>query len=76
VSLILFTVYLSGLFGYVEEKVPNVKALSFVDDAAWTAEGIRRTSSADPWSGPQRRLRNGQTPKLSPSTRRKRRRSY
>jgi len=26
--------YLSGLFGYVEERVPGVKALSFVDDVA------------------------------------------
>jgi len=35
VSPILFTVYLSGLFGYVEEWAPGVKALSFVDDVAW-----------------------------------------
>ena len=39
VSRILFTVYLSGLFGYVEERVPGVKAPSFVDDVAWTREG-------------------------------------
>ena len=39
VSPILFTVYLSGLFGYVEERVTGVKALSFVDDVAWTTEG-------------------------------------
>jgi len=39
VSPILSTVYLSGLFGYVEERVPGVKALSFVDDVAWTTEG-------------------------------------
>jgi len=39
VSPILFTVYLSGLFGYVEERVPGVKALSFVGDVAWTTEG-------------------------------------
>ena len=39
VSPILFTVYLSGLFGYVEEQVPGIKALSFVDDVAWTTEG-------------------------------------
>ena len=31
--------YLSGLFGSVLEKVPDVKALSFVDDVAWLAEG-------------------------------------
>jgi len=39
VSPILFTVYVSGQFSYVEEKVPNIKALSFVDDVAWTAVG-------------------------------------
>jgi len=39
VSPILFTAYLSGLFGYVEEKAPGIKALSFVDDVAWMAEG-------------------------------------
>ena len=37
--LILFTTYLSGLFAYVEERVPGIKALSFVDDVAWLAEG-------------------------------------
>ena len=39
VSPILFTVYLSGLFGYVEERVPGIRSLSFVDDVAWTSEG-------------------------------------
>jgi len=39
VSPIPFTVYLSVLFGYVEERVPGVKALSFVDDVAWTTQG-------------------------------------
>ena len=39
VSPILFTVYLSGLFGYMEDRVPGIKALSFVDDVAWTTEG-------------------------------------
>jgi len=39
VSPILFTVYISGLFGYVEERVPGVKAPSFVGDVAWTTEG-------------------------------------
>jgi len=36
---VLSKVYLSGLFGSVEEKVPGIKALSFVDDVAWLAEG-------------------------------------
>jgi len=39
VSPILFTAYLSGLFKHVEEQVQGVKALSFVDDVAWTTEG-------------------------------------
>jgi len=39
VSPVLFNVYLSGLFGSVEEKVPGVKTLSSVDDVAWLAEG-------------------------------------
>ena len=30
---------MSGLFSYVEEKEPGVKALSFVDDVTWLAEG-------------------------------------
>src|SRR5258706_4588739 len=42
VSPILFTVYLSGLFGFVEERVPGIKALSFVDDVAWSAEGAEK----------------------------------
>ena len=59
VSPILATVYLSGLFGYVKERVPGVKALSFVDDVAWTTEGIRRKTSARPWSKRWQRLRSG-----------------
>jgi len=39
VSPILFTAYLSGHFGHVEKRVPGVKALSFVEDVAWTTEG-------------------------------------
>jgi len=39
VSPILFMVYLSGLFEYMEEWAPGIKALSFVDDVAWTTEG-------------------------------------
>ena len=39
VSPILSTIYLSGLFGHGEDKVPGIKALSFVDDVAWLAEG-------------------------------------
>ena len=35
----MFTIYLSGLFGHVEDKVPGIKALSFGDDVAWLAEG-------------------------------------
>jgi len=34
VSPILFAIYLSGLLGYVKDKVPGIKALSFVDDVA------------------------------------------
>ena len=40
VSPILFTVHLSGLLGHVEERVPGVKALSFMDDVAWTTENV------------------------------------
>ena len=48
VSPIQFTVYLPGLFEHVEERVPDVKALSFVDDVAWTTadateDGISET---------------------------------
>jgi len=39
VSPIQFTVYLSGLFRFVEEMVPSVKALSFIDDVVWMVEG-------------------------------------
>jgi len=38
-SPILFTIYLPGLFGHVEENVPGIKALAFVDDVTWLAEG-------------------------------------
>jgi len=41
VSRVLFTIYLSGLFAPVEDKVSGIKALSFVDDVAWLAEGER-----------------------------------
>ena len=61
VSPILFTVYLSGLFGYVEQRVPGVKALSFVDDVAWTTEGAtedgisetleQAAAAAQEWAG-------------------------
>jgi len=44
---ILFTVYLSGLFGHVEERVPGIKALSFVDDVAWTAEGANEEDTSE-----------------------------
>ena len=46
-SPILFTIYLSGLFGYVETGVPGVKVLSFVDDVVWLVEdGYEDTLSA------------------------------
>jgi len=65
VSPILFTVYLSGLFGYVEERVP---VLSFVDDVVWTTEG---ETEDDPGA----RLRSGQKQTRSRLTRRRRKRS-
>jgi len=34
-----FTIYLSGLFGYEEDRAPGVKALSYVDGVAWPTEG-------------------------------------
>jgi len=61
-SPILFTVYLFGLFGFVEEKMPGVKSLSFVDDVAWMVEGDgedelsetleRAASAAQEWADP------------------------
>jgi retron-type reverse transcriptase len=36
VSPILFAVYMSGLFEYIEQKMKNrVRVISFVDDIAW-----------------------------------------
>ena len=67
VSPILFTVYLPGLFGHMEERVPGVKALSFVDDVAWTR---RRTVSARP-GRERRRNRQQRTPSLLTTRRRK-----
>jgi len=45
VSPVLFAVYISEMFGYVEERA-DVKALSFVDDVAWWAEGRNETEVA------------------------------
>ena len=41
VSLVLFVIYLSGLFGRVEEKEKECgsEGISFVDDVAWVVEG-------------------------------------
>jgi hypothetical protein len=36
---ILFVTYLSGIFDAVEQAVPGVSGLSFVDDIGWWAEG-------------------------------------
>jgi len=65
VSPILFTIYLSCLFGYVEDKVPGIKALSFVDDVAWQAEGKVRTPSAPDWK--RRRKRRRKQPRSGPA---------
>jgi len=45
-SPILFTIYLSRLFEYVERRA-GVKALSFVDDVEWLAEGKMEDSICD-----------------------------
>ena len=45
-SPILFAVYMSGLFGSVEDRVPGVNALSFVDDVAWLVEKDEDSLSA------------------------------
>ena len=41
VSPVLFVIYLSGLFGKVEEKEEEYgsEGISFVDDVAWVVEG-------------------------------------
>jgi hypothetical protein len=41
VSLVLFVIYLSGLFGRVEKKEEECgsEGISFVDDVAWVVEG-------------------------------------
>ena len=36
---IIFVTYLSGIFDEVEQKVPGVSGLSFVDDIGWWADG-------------------------------------
>jgi len=45
VSPVLYAVYISEMVGYVEERA-DVKALSFVDDVAWWAEGRNETEVA------------------------------
>ena len=75
VSPILFTVYLSGLFGYVEERVPSVKALSFVDDVAWATEGDTEDDISQTLEQVRQRLRSGLRRMRSPLTRRRRKRS-
>ena len=42
---VLFAVHISEMFGYVEERA-DAKALSFVDDVAWWAEGRTETEVA------------------------------
>jgi len=69
VSPILFAVYMSELFDYVEQKMGDrIRAISFVDDIAW------RTSAKDT-KGVQQQLEeaahtrcNGQATMQSPST--------
>jgi retron-type reverse transcriptase len=39
VSLILFIIYLSGIFNKIEEQNPDITALSFTDDIAFLAPG-------------------------------------
>ena len=39
VAPILFTTYLSGIFGKVEAAVPGIQGLSLVDDISWWADG-------------------------------------
>jgi retron-type reverse transcriptase len=39
VSLILFNIYLSGIFEKIEEQNSEIIALSFVDDIAFLAPG-------------------------------------
>ena len=46
VSPILFLIYLSGVFQAVEEAVPGVSSLSFMDDLGFIAEG----GSVSRWS--------------------------
>lgn len=40
VSLILFAVYIAGVYDEVESQVPGVRGLSFVDDVTWLAVGV------------------------------------
>jgi len=77
VSPILFIVYLSGLFGYVGERVASQASRPYL---SWTTSpgrqrARRRTGSARPWSKRRQRLRSGQQPTLSLSTPRRRKRS-
>jgi len=46
VAPILFTTYLSGIFDKVEEAVPGIRGLSFVDDISWWADGTDSTAVA------------------------------
>jgi adenine/guanine phosphoribosyltransferase-like PRPP-binding protein len=39
VSLILFNIYLSGIFDKIEEQNPEITALLFIDDIAFLASG-------------------------------------
>ena len=45
VSPVLLVVYISEMIGYVKERA-DVKALSFVDDVAWWADGTNETEVA------------------------------
>ena len=39
VSPILFAIYIAEVHGFVESRVPGVRALSFVDDVTWLVVG-------------------------------------
>jgi len=49
---ILFVTYLSGIFEAVEQAVPGIRGLSFVDDIGWWADG--RDEEAVELSSPKR----------------------
>ena len=56
----LFTIYLPGLFGRVEDKIPGTKALSFVD-VAWLAEGEHEAALSETLERAAKQPRGGRT---------------